>query len=217
MEVYMELPLKAEVVCTDGACGISEFVLYNPVLEQITHLVVKEDVEDHPEFILPLDLISESTDSSIHVTCSRAEFEKLQPFVITRFIKDMVPDYAGIGSYGMGSYFYWPYVKPDTITVYETVNDQQIPEGEMTLHRGSPVEATDGPVGTVGEFVVDPRNGKITHLVMREGHLWGKKDVIVPLSVIGDTRKGTIFLKLDKHEIESLSTFPINRHYALLL
>jgi sporulation protein YlmC with PRC-barrel domain len=36
----------------------------------------------------------------------------------------------------------------------------------------------------VDEFVVNPKNGHITHLVMREGHLWGQKDVIIPLALV---------------------------------
>jgi len=43
------------------------------------------------------------------------------------------------------------------------------------VRRGTRVEATDGHVGHVDEFVVNPENGHITHSVMREGHLWGKK------------------------------------------
>jgi hypothetical protein len=45
-------------------------------------------------------------------------------------------------------------------------------------------------------------------LVMREGHLWGKKEVTIPLSAIGDTHEDTVFLKLDKKLIESLPIFP---------
>jgi uncharacterized protein YifN (PemK superfamily) len=62
--------------------------------------------------------------------------------------------------------------------------------------------------------VVNPKNGHITHLVMREGHFWGKKDVIIPLSAMGDTRNDTVFLKLDKQQIESLPAFPLQRHWA---
>ena len=32
----------------------------------------------------------------------------------------------------------------------------------------------------VDELLVDPENEHITHLVMREGHLWGQKDVVYP-------------------------------------
>jgi hypothetical protein len=51
-------------------------------------------------------------------------------------------------------------------------------------------------------------------MVMREGHLWGKKDVTIPLSAMGELREDTIFLKLDKHQIESLPIFPVNRRWS---
>jgi hypothetical protein len=62
--------------------------------------------------------------------------------------------------------------------------------------------------------VVNPENGHITHLVMSEGHLWGQKDVIIPLSAMGETREDTVFLKLDKHQIELLPTFPLRRRWS---
>ena len=30
------------------------------------------------------------------------------------------------------------------------------------------------------EFLADPASRQITHLVLREGHLWSQKDVVVP-------------------------------------
>jgi sporulation protein YlmC with PRC-barrel domain len=94
------------------------------------------------------------------------------------------------------------------------VEYQQIPAEEMAVRRVTRVEATDGYVGRVDELVVNPENGHITHLVMREGHLWGQKDVIIPLSAMGDTREDTVFLKIDKHQIESLPTFPMHRRWS---
>jgi sporulation protein YlmC with PRC-barrel domain len=113
----------------------------------------------------------------------------------------------------MGSIYYYPYVTPER-TVYEPVDNLQIPEGELAVRRGTRVEATDGFVGKVDEFVINPKNGRITHLVMREGHLWGKKEVIIPLSALGDTRDDTVFLKLDKAQIEALPIFPVHRQWA---
>jgi len=66
------------------------------------------------------------------------------------------------------------------------VQDWQIPLGELAVRRGTRIEATDGYVGKVDEFVINPENDHITHLVMREGLLWGKKDVIIPLSAMDD-------------------------------
>jgi uncharacterized protein YifN (PemK superfamily) len=62
--------------------------------------------------------------------------------------------------------------------------------------------------------VINPENGRITHLVMREGHLWGKKEVIIPVSALGDFRDDTVYLKIDKSQIESLPTFPVHRNWS---
>ncbi len=66
----------------------------------------------------------------------------------------------------------------------------------------------------VDEFVVNPENGHITHLVMREGHVWGQKDVIIPISAMGEPRQDIVFLKLDKRQIETLPTFPVHRRWS---
>jgi uncharacterized protein YrrD len=213
MEVSVEIPLNAQVECTDGVCGRSVYVLINPVIDQVTHLVVKEDTSFNTEYIVPVDLIVETITDTIQLRCSKAELEKMDPFNKTRYIGEKVhgENFAYSGMYRMGSYSSLPYNTPAR-KIYESVEYQQIPPGELAVCRGTRVEATDGYVGHVDEFVVNPENDHITHLVMREGHLWGRKDVIIPLSAMGDTRDDTLFLKLNKHQIESLSSFPVHRH-----
>ena len=209
----MEIPLNAQVACSDGVCGRSLFVLINPVSELVTHMVVKEN-SSHIEFIVPVEVVSESTADRVQLRCSKAELEQMDPFVKTRFIEERLPESnAGFyGAYGMGYYYYAPYVTPEKI-VQVPIKERQVPPGELAVRRGTRVEATDGYVGHVDEFVVNPENGHITHLVMREGHLWGQKDVIIPLSAMGETGEDTVFLKLDKHQIESLPTFPLHRRW----
>jgi sporulation protein YlmC with PRC-barrel domain len=212
----MEIPLQAPVECTDGVCGCSEYVLINPVLDKVTHLVIKEDSAPNTEYIVPVDFVKETIAETIHLRCSRSELKKMEPFIETTFIKEIAPgmNYGmGGGMRGLGSYYYLPYVSYSR-TVQVAVEHQQIPPGELTVRRGTRVEAKDGYVGKVDEFVVNPENGNITHLVMREGHLWGKKDVIIPLSALGETRENTVFLKLDKQQIGDLPSFPIHRRWS---
>jgi sporulation protein YlmC with PRC-barrel domain len=207
----MEIPLNAQIECTDGVCARSVFVLINPVDDRVTHLVVKEDSSPNTEYIVPVDVVSEIIADTIRLRCGKADLEKMDPFIKTKFIEEIVPVRNLV--YGDGSFFYWPYITPER-SVYVPEESQQIPPGEFAVSRGTRVEARDGYVGKVDEFIVNPKNSHITHLVMREGHLWGKKDVIIPLSAIDETRDDTVFLKLDKHQIESLSTFPLQRRWS---
>ena len=211
----MEIPVQAQVECTNGLCGRSVYVLINPVTDKVTHLVVKEDVSD-TEYIVPVEFVTETIVDTIRLRCSKAKLKKMRRFIKTTFIEEKVP-FTSLGGgnemYGRGAYYYLPYVDPE-MTVQVPVEHKQIPPGELAVHRGTRVEATDGHVGHVDEFVVNPKNSHITHLVMREGHLWGKKDVIIPLSAMGDTHDDTVFLKIDKKQIELLPTFPLHRRWS---
>jgi sporulation protein YlmC with PRC-barrel domain len=211
----LEIPLNAQVECTDGVFGRSEYVLINPVIDQVTHLVVKDDSSPNTEYIVPVYVVSKTIADTIQMRCSKADLKKMKPFMKTEFIEENAPsdNLGGYATYGMGATYYYPYIVSDT-KVIESVKTQQIPIGELAIHRGTRVEASDGYVGKVDEFVVDADTNHITHLVMREGHLWGHKDVIIPLSAMGDTHDDTVFLKLDKHQIESLPTFPLQRRWS---
>ena len=211
----MEIPLNVQVECTDGVCGRSEYVLIYPLNDQVTHLVVKEDSSPNTEYIVPVDFVTKTTIDAIQLRCSKTELEKMEPFIKTKFIEEKVPNMniGPGGMYGMGAYYYMPFVASEK-TVHEFEKYRQIPPGELAVRRGTRVKATDGDVGHVDEFVVNPENGHITHLVMREGHLWGKKDVMIPLSAMGDTREDTVFLKIDKHQIGALPTIPVKRRWS---
>ena len=212
----MEIPLQAQVECTDGVCGRSVYVLVNPVAEKVTHMVVREDASPNTEYIVPVETVSATIVDTIQLRCSKAELKKMNHFIQTEFVEEKVPSsgfLAGNGMYGMGSYYYLPYVTSDG-KAYRVRENQQIPPGELAVHRGTRVEAKDGYMGKVDEFVVNKKNGNITHLVMREGHPWGRKDVIIPLSAMDKTLDGTMFLTLNKHEIESLPTFPMHRRWS---
>jgi uncharacterized protein YrrD len=74
------------------------------------------------------------------------------------------------------------------------------------------VDATDGRAGTVDELVVDSEGEVITHMLLRKGHLWGKKDVAVPITAIDDIYKDTVILNIDKKAIKELPTVSVKRH-----
>jgi hypothetical protein len=48
---------------------------------------------------------------------------------------------------------------------------EHTPAGEIAIRRKAGIEASDGPAGRVGEFLTNPENERISHIVMREGHL----------------------------------------------
>ena len=86
----MEIPLDTKVECTDGFCGKSEYILINPILDRVTHLVVKEDTSPHIEYIVPVEFVSKTENDLIRLSCSKEELEEMDPFISTTFIEEPV-------------------------------------------------------------------------------------------------------------------------------
>src|SRR5450756_93407 len=130
MEVQDGNSFKRSSWCMDGVCGRYEYVLINSVSDQVTHLVVKEDLSPNTEYIVPVDFVVETIADTIRLRCSKAELEKMDPFINTTFIEEKVPDnnlsYGSRYGYGMGAYYYWPYsgsVSYTHLRAHETRHD----------------------------------------------------------------------------------------------
>ena len=79
----------------------------------------------------------------------------------------------------------------------------RVPEGDVEVCRGDAVQATDGPIGRVQGLVLDPGNHLVTHVLLQEGHLWGRKEVAIPSTAIVSVTDG-IRLSLTKVEVQKL-------------
>ena len=203
----MDVPLNVDVQCTDSVCGQSTYVIVNPSSKRVTHVVVREQLFPHTEYLVPVELIHESTPERILLHCTSQELATLDPFVETEYVEGGLAELE----YNEDEYLMLPYVFPENERI--PVEYERIPPGELAIRRGAHVRATDGRVGRVDEFLIDPANEHITHLVLREGHLWGQKDVTIPLSGIDRIEQDTVYLKLDKGQIEALPTIPVRRHH----
>jgi len=201
----MDLPLNVDVHCIDGLFGRSTYIIYNPATEQITHFVVKREKSSQAEWMVPVSWIKESTPDLILLNHSRAEIENLDPFNRTDFVQREISHYASDPQLTM----LWPYRVPAKKVVVDAY--RQIPPGELAVRRGARVRATDGRIGRVDEFVVNPESGYITHLVLREGLPWDKRRVDIPISEIGRIEEQTVHLKLSKEEVKVLPSLTLRR------
>ena len=60
----------------------------------------------------------------------------------------------------------------------------RIPMGEVEIRRASSVTSADGHhLGHVDGFVLDSEQ-QIAHVVLEHGHLWGRREVIIPASAV---------------------------------
>jgi hypothetical protein len=61
----------------------------------------------------------------------------------------------------------------------------------------------DGEIGKVLGFLVDPADNHVTHILLQEGHLWGRKEVSIPFSAVIGVDAG-IRLNITKKQVEDL-------------
>jgi uncharacterized protein YrrD len=75
--------------------------------------------------------------------------------------------------------------------------------GNVAVRRNVPVHATDGEIGKVHGVVIDPDDHHITHVLLQEGHLWGREEVAIPVNAVSDFGSD-IRLSITKSEVQDL-------------
>ena len=81
----------------------------------------------------------------------------------------------------------------------------------VAICSGMHVAATDGKVGKLDELVLDPDSGDITHLLMRKGRLWGKRDVAVPASAVDYVEADTVHRNVDRAAVKAMPKLSVRR------
>jgi len=203
----VDVPLDARAVCSDGPCGQSVGVIIEPLAWQVTHFVVEECRYSRTERVVSAGRVVDTTPDTVRLRCRISELAGMQPFVEIEYAQ--LHQSTIVGGQDCTWYHGWPYLLP--VTTLIPLKSQHTPAGEIAVHRGARVKATDGGLGQLDEFLVDPTTRRITHLVLRQGHLWSQRDVMVPVSEIESAQENMILLRLDKHAVALLPSIPIRR------
>jgi sporulation protein YlmC with PRC-barrel domain len=193
-----EFLIGTEATCTDGVCGELRQVVINPVARTITHIVIEPKHREGLGRLVPLEIVDASP-AEIRLACTMAEFNKLPHAEDIHFL----PGSEALNEYPPGQALIWPYFGLSVGNVSPPVTTDTLPAGEVAIHRDEHVHATDGDIGQVQGLVVDPRNHHATHVLLQEGHLWGRKQVAIPISAVASVQDG-ILLNIDKQAVQDL-------------
>ena len=210
-----EFTIGARASCSDGHCGEVKRLVFDPATETVTHLVIQHGHRPEAGRIVPAHL-AETTDGEIRLRCTLAEFDKLD-HAEEREIADAADQHAGSGGLlgdglaysvsgdalapgGGGLMDIGPMPPPRH---RRTMIEDVVPLGEDQLRPGDPVHAVDGEIGRVQGFLVNPGDGRVTHVLLQEGHLWGRKEVAIPITAVTRVDIG-ILLNLTKDQVGNL-------------
>ena len=201
------LVIGSEAVGSDGYRGEVLAVVVDPAARTVTHLVVEPHGRAGLARLVPLELaeLAGAEPGPIPLRCTEAEFMSLEPAEET--LAEFVPGYPdpvqllppGWRDTGGG-----PTADGGTILrIPEKETIDIVPPGEVEERRGDHVHASDGDVGHLRGLRIDPGSRRVTHVLVREGHVWGHQDVDIPAEMVAGFGDG-IRLSVTRQQVRDL-------------
>jgi sporulation protein YlmC with PRC-barrel domain len=204
------LRIGAVAVGRDGYRGEVRAAVIDPVAATVTHVVVEPEGRAGLARLVPLALLETDAETDagasgqLRLRSTQAEFMNLGPaeetlaeFAVgqTVPVQLLPPGWRGTGE---------PVARGgDIARIPERETVDVIPPGEVEEHHGDHVHATDGDIGQLRAFRLDPSSGRVTHVLLGEGHLWGRKEVAIPFDQITGFDHG-ITLSLTRKQVQDL-------------
>ena len=206
--------IGADAICTDGVCGKVIRLVVDPVARAVTHLVVEPRHRPGLGRLVPLDLVDGATPKEVRLRCTRAEFDQLGFAEDADFAPwtslDQYPGYSAEQILTLP--YYSPIAAggmPQTQESQETglTGADSLPLDKVGVRRNERVFATDGEIGRVEGLVIDPLNHHVSHVLLQEGHVFGRREVAVPIGAVTVTRvEDSVQLNITKQQVENLPT-----------
>jgi hypothetical protein len=218
----MRLELGTPVRCTDKAYGELADVVIDPISKRVTHLVVRPEHQEALETrLVPIELVQggdEAAEISLRCTVEDVNgFEPVQEYAYLRLreaavadpdwdvgVEDVLasPYYEADPALGLG----YPGYDRDLGLIYD-----RVPKGEVEIRRSSDVwSADEHHLGDVDGFLVDAE-AHITHLILERGHLWGRREVTIPIGAVAKVETDTVTLSLSKDQVGELPSVRVHR------
>jgi sporulation protein YlmC with PRC-barrel domain len=212
----MRLEIGNRVHCTDGGYGELADIVIDPLEKRVTHLVVQPERGEGGARLVPIQLAKgrddEQHEIELECTLDKAQgFESVHEATYLRLGESPAedPDWD-VGVQDVLAMPYYPGLDvaayPGGLDSHVTMSYDRVPKGEVEVRRASAVISADGhSVGEVDGFVVDA-DEHITHFVLERGHLWGRKEVTIPIGAVARVESDAVHVALSKDEVGALPT-----------
>lgn len=204
--------IGARVDARDRWLGYLVALVADPVARRITHLVVDDTGVPDSGRLVPIDKVVEADDNHIRLDLTAEAFFQLEPFVQPRYLRgdnfrlsdhDDTPEHL----------FLFPLTVP--AEGWSFVFEERVPPGEVAIRPGAAVlDANGKKLGQVDEFLVDPSDQRISHLVLRRGHIFGKRTITVPMTEIVEATPDRVRLRLTGDEVGRLQEVPVEEPFG---
>jgi sporulation protein YlmC with PRC-barrel domain len=213
----MRLELGHPVRCGGEPLGELTDIVIDPVTRRLTHLVVEPAQRHGLARLVPVEL-AQGGEGQLSLRCSEEDFGRLPPVRESAYLRlGEAPVEDPDWDVGVEDVLAMPYYPLDSgpaeYSEYAAVSYDRIPKGDVEIQRASRVVSSDGhDVGHVDGFVVDGEEQAITHIVLERGHLWGKRDVTIPIGAVAGVEIDLVRLTLTSEQVGELPAVRVRRH-----
>jgi uncharacterized protein YrrD len=221
----MQFKEGVDVISADGEkVGEVERVVIDPKDGSVTHVVVRKGFLLPRDTVLPIDMISRTSDEAVRLHVNADRIENLPEYIETEFIP-LDNDYGLEYGYQPGaarhSYWYpgvgaaplmwrggyWGTYPSPAVYPYRVVEEKNIPEGTIALKEGAKVIGKDGEhVGDVENILVDREKEQVTHMVITKG-VFDRDKKLIPAGWINRIKDDAVELSVDSKFIEHLQNY----------
>ena len=194
-EKTVDLIPGTPVNAADGSVGRLERVIIDPEHGRATYLVVRESELPNTLRLVSEKHLAKADAQGVLLALTQKQFAAQKEYIHTDYY---APEF--FLTVARAEQCALP-MEPASWTVERPAT----PEGSVALVGHETVEATDGKVGRVDGVLLDRVGGHVTHLVLRYGHLWGAREILVPAGLVAGYEDGCVRLSADKAAVEALN------------
>ncbi len=214
MRLHLESPIQ---LADETECKLLDVVI-DSEQRVVTHLVVSLAHREHLARLVPIGDIQTDPSEALTITHSRADFERYPYVESSTFVRIDEPIVVEDGwELGIERVLTLPSYSSDfpemgmPFDTFVEVAYDVIPEHTVELRKESVVYLDGGDrCGHVEGFVI-AGEGKVTHVVLQRGHLWGKRDITIPVESIKRIGLDEVHLRLTQDEVDRLPHVPVVR------
>lgn len=194
----MRLDLECQVDCADDAFGELADVVIDPGTRCLTHLVVRPRERHDLARLVPIGRahVGARSNGGVTLDLTVGELNEIEPLHDSAYVRlgerlvdpgwdvgiqeiSQMPLSGSLGVNALGAG-----MEPVGFDAHGTLSFDRIPKGMVEVRRASEVTSADGHhVGHVVGFVLDERE-RIAELIVEHGHLWGKREIAIPVASI---------------------------------
>ena len=204
----------------DEKIGTLHRVVMDPKTKEVSHIVVQKGLLFTEDKVVPMDLVGSLTEDRISLQGSKEHLDELPEYEETHYVRpDATTDEGEVSTHTTDTLYWYPPVDlsaggfgrypvaffPQSLYVQKTTKN--IPEGMIALAQGVKVVAEDGEhVGNIETLITDPKDDRVTHVVVSSGLLL-KERKIIPAYWLSSVSDDEVHLSVESRLLERLPEY----------